>query len=110
MVEFENITFESFLQKSIAAVSLYEKRMMTITEVRNMLKLPPLQDSDYAELGITKPGQLVDPATQGIPQAPNLVGQLMAEKQKQQQQQQGSVLDKTDPLSKARTELLNELE
>lgn len=82
MVEFENITFENFLEKAVAAVALYEKKMMTITEVRNILKLPPLQDKDYAELGINN-NQLVDPATQSVPGTPNLLGQLTQEKEMQ---------------------------
>lgn len=86
MVEFENISFESFLEKAIAVVALIEKKMVTLSEVRNMLKLPPLLPQDYVELGITPPNsQLVDPATQGVPQTPNLVQQLLLEQQKKEQ-------------------------
>jgi hypothetical protein len=102
--EFNNITFESFLAKAIAAVSLYEKKMITITEVRNMLKLPPLQDIDYIELGIRPPGQqLIDPATQSVPM-PNLVTSLVQQKEQQPQQQQ----QPDNSLARARAQLLNE--
>ncbi len=111
MVEFENITFESFLAKAVAVVALYEKKMMTLTEVRNMLKLPPLQPNDYVELGIGTPAT-VDPVT-GVPAAPNLVDTLVKQKAQQQQQQQEpkSELEKqSNPpsLSKIKTQLLNE--
>jgi len=87
VMEFENINFESFLEKAAATVSLFEKGMITLTECRNLLKLPPLQPQDYAELGITPPGQpplLTDPMTQGVPQTPNLVQQLTAQQKRQQ--------------------------
>jgi hypothetical protein len=110
MVEFENITFESFLAKAVAVVALYEKKMMTLTEVRNMLKLPPLQPNDYVELGIGTPAT-VDPVT-GVPTAPNLVDTLVKQKAQQQQQQEetsGFENKKDAPsLSEMKTQLLNE--
>jgi len=83
VMEFENISFESFLQKAVATVALFEKGMMTLTECRNLLKLPALQPTDYQELGITAPGQppLVDPLTQAPPQTPNMVAQFAAQRQ-----------------------------
>lgn len=85
MVEFENISFESFLEKAVAIVGLLDKKMVTLSEVRKMLKLPPLLPEDYIELGLSPPGQLVDPATQGVPQPVNKVNQLMTEMMKQDQ-------------------------
>lgn len=108
VTEFENITFENFLEKAVAAVSLYEKKMMTLSEVRNMLKLPPLQPSDYAELGI----QFVDPATQAAPGTPNLVQSLVAQKQQQVQQENGQQkptgLGAGNTLATAQSDLLAE--
>jgi len=111
MVEFENITFESFLAKAVAAVSLYEKKMMTITEVRNILKLPPLQDQDYIELGIPSPNQqLIDPATQSVPM-PNLVTSLVQQKQQQSQQQDNTSdgLGSSNPFTRAKAQLLSDV-
>ena len=114
VTEFKNITFDSFLQKAVAAVSLLEQGMMTRTEVRNMLDLPPLQDSDYRELGLTPPGQdplLANPQTQPVPGAPNLVGQMMAQRQAQQGRQPTSKTGGgSSQLSQARSELLNDSE
>lgn len=78
--EFENISFETFFEKAIAVVSLIEKKVITLTEGRNMLKLPPLLPEDYAQLGLTMP--MVDPALQGIPSAPNMVDVAMVNMQR----------------------------
>lgn len=86
VTDYKNINFESFLQKAVATVSLFEKGMMTLTECRELMNLPPLQPKDYQELGLTPPGQLVDPVTQGIPQTPNLVQQLTAQQKRAQAQ------------------------
>lgn len=72
VMDFENITFENFLEKAIAAVAILEKKVIALTELPNMLKLPALQPSDYTELSLTppgKPGKIVDPT---IPSAPHL--------------------------------------
>lgn len=86
IIEFENISFESFLEKAVALVALIDKKMVTLSEVRQMLKLPPLLPQDYIELGLSPPGQLVDPATQGVPAPINQVESLMAQMQKQEGQ------------------------
>jgi hypothetical protein len=86
MVEFENISFESFLEKAVALVALIDKKMVTLSEVRQMLKLPPLLPQDYVELGLTPPNQLVDPVTQGVPVSANQVQTLMAQMQKKEGQ------------------------
>lgn len=80
ITEFENISFETFFEKAVAVVSLIEKKVITLAEGRNMLKLPPLKPEDYAQLGINVP--LVDPATQGVPPAPNMVDMAIQQKQK----------------------------
>jgi len=87
MVEFENISFESFMEKAIAVVALIDKKVVTMSEIRNLLKLPPLLPQDYVELGLTPPndGSLVDPATQGIPQPVNQVNELMAQMKKKEE-------------------------
>ena len=81
MTEFETISFETFFEKAVAVVSLIEKKIITLAEGRNMLKLPPLLPEDYAQLGINTP--LVDPATQGIPATPNMVDLAVQQKQMQ---------------------------
>lgn len=106
--EFENITFESFLAKAVAAVTLYEKKMMTITEIRDMLKLPPLKPEDYIELGIKT--NLTDPATQAVPGTPNLVETLVQQKTQQQTSPSGgnSTATAPDAFTKAKNDLLSE--
>ena len=97
-LEFSNIAFESFLEKAVAIVALMEKGLITMTEARNILKLPPLLPQDYAELGLKPPVDLMGAQQFEIAAtAPNLVaqlGQMNANKQQQQgppgQQQQGN--------------------
>lgn len=90
MVEFENISFESFLEKAVSVVSLIEKKIITLSEGRNLLKMPPLKPEDYAELGITNPNapMLTDPMMQTPPETPNLLQTLLTQKNQQVQQQQ----------------------
>jgi hypothetical protein len=112
VMEFENISFESFLQKAVATVSLFEKGMMTLTECRNLMKLPPLQPKDYVELGLAPPGQapLTDPLTQGVPPTPNLVAQLTAQQKRAQAQDQTASTGGGggSALTQAKAEFMNE--
>jgi hypothetical protein len=86
VLEFSNVAFESFLEKAVACVALVEKGIMTLTEVRNILKLPPLLPEDYAALGVKPPVDLQGAQQFEMVQTPNLVSQLGAMNQKQQQQ------------------------
>lgn len=95
-LEFSNIAFESFLEKAVAIVALMEKGLITMTEARNILKLPPLLPQDYAELGLKPPIDLMGAQQFEIAATtPNLVaqlGQMNANKQQQASpgQQQGN--------------------
>jgi len=84
-IEFSNIEFESFLEKAVAGVSLVEQGIITLTELRNMLKLPPLLPEDYAALGLKPPIDLMGGQQFEAVQTPNLVAQLGAMNQKKQQ-------------------------
>lgn len=98
-IEFENISFESFYDKAVAVVALIEKKIMTVTEGRNMLKLPPLLPEEASLLGIPIPA---NQALTQPPQPTNLVNQFMMEKaavnQATQQQQNGQGTSSTLPL------------
>lgn len=78
--EFENISFESLLEKAVSVVSLVEKGIMTKTEARNLLDFAPLLPEDYAELGLKPP---VDTTGSDIfnPTAPNILQTLLQNQQ-----------------------------
>ena len=80
-VSFENISFESFYEKAVAVVALIEKKIMTVAEGRNMLKLPPLLPEDYALLGLADPTAPIVQANGAVspPSPANLVDQFTAE-------------------------------
>jgi hypothetical protein len=107
-IEFSNVAFESFLEKAVAIVALMEKGLLTLTEARNILKLPPLLPEDYASLGIKPPVDLQDAQQFEVPpQTPNLIaqlGQMNTNAQNQQQQQQGNTSSKS-PSGISKTEL-----
>jgi len=86
--EFENISFESLLEKAVSVVSLVEKGIMTKTEARNLLDFAPLLPEDYAELGLKPPGD-VSGSDIFNPTAPNLLQTLMDTQQANQPQGSG---------------------
>jgi hypothetical protein len=100
IMEFENVAFDSFLEKSIAVVALKEAGIMTLTECRNMLNQAPLMPSDYAELGISPPSaDPNNPMVQAAP--PSSMASALQQKQQQQapaQQQNTSTGTKTRPV------------
>jgi hypothetical protein len=106
-IEFSNVAFESFLEKAVAIVALMEKGLLTLTEARNILKLPPLLPEDYASLGIKPPVDLQGAQQFEIPQTPNLVSQLgqMNNKAQAQQQQQGNTPSSKNSGGLSKTEL-----
>ena len=62
IMEFENVAFDSYLEKAVAVVSLRESGILTLTECRNKLNEAPLLPEDYAELGVTPPTDTFGPA------------------------------------------------
>lgn len=78
MSDFNNIQFESFLEKSVAIAGLIDKGLITLTEGRNMLKLPAMLPEDYQELGIAPPKTATDEfSTLGDTGVPNLTQELL---------------------------------
>jgi hypothetical protein len=98
VTEFKNIAFDSFLEKSIAVVSLKEAGILTLSETRNILNQAPLMPEDYAELGIKATGDPNDPTFTITPPAAagsSLTSQLQSQGPQQHtgQQHQTNAVD-----------------
>jgi len=85
-MEFESISFETFLEKAVAVANLVEKGVITKAEGRALLDFPDVMPSPEGPT-TTQPGTQPPPALNAPPPPTNMVQEFMQQKQALNNQQ-----------------------